>query len=487
MLIFSSAFPAIASSDAHDFFSAAVAWLSDCTSFNADELCTFFTQTEAKTQRGADSLHTLFCRTNGGEFAAIRHRHSSDTWQWITTAVFSTTHTQTAAGGAWVSVQQECEAQYPGAVPLALRHPHPLALGALLAAFGGATDGVLRVQSQPHLLDDTIDGIMQAAQLLCVSAQCSLPVMYASTQTWGGYALDLSHLARSVAGIAHVVVEPSRDFSRHLQRHLRKISMHTSWREIPERGAIGIYWPGSTDNHALFHAWKYSNSAHFEQTVRDALIFSQLSCRLPCTWEQVREAVAQKIIKSLEKEKSDSSRFDDYAREFDHEITLREQKIAEAEKEIQRLRGELLRYEADADARSEAGPGALLKAGNERDFYPNEILCMLLDAIRDSERAQPQDSRRQHVLRAILQANELEHNPIKDRRERIKKILRGMRNLDASLQRELEEMGFSITGEGKHFKLLFQGDDRYVYTLPKSGSDWRGGKNAAGDISRLLF
>ncbi|GMU46359.1 MAG: hypothetical protein AMXMBFR26_11410 [Porticoccaceae bacterium] len=55
------------------------------------------------------------------------------------------------------------------------------------------------------------------------------------------------------------------------------------------------------------------------------------------------------------------------------------------------------------------------------------------------------------------------------------------------MRRGLEEMGFSITEEGKHYKLTFQDDDRYTFTLPKSGSDHRGGLNAASDIGRLLF
>ena len=54
-------------------------------------------------------------------------------------------------------------------------------------------------------------------------------------------------------------------------------------------------------------------------------------------------------------------------------------------------------------------------------------------------------------------------------------------------RRSLLEFGFIIEGVGKHFKQIYQGDDRYIFTLPKSGSDHRGGLNAAGDISRLLF
>ena len=107
--------------------------------------------------------------------------------------------------------------------------------------------------------------------------------------------------------------------------------------------------------------------------------------------------------------------------------------------------------------------------------------------IEDAVTRVPQDSRRQHVLTSILETNKLDDNPLEGRREQLKKLLRGMSTIDGKMRRELEDMGFSISEDGKHFKLVFQGDDRYTYTLPKSGSDWRGGLNAASDIARLLF
>ena len=72
-------------------------------------------------------------------------------------------------------------------------------------------------------------------------------------------------------------------------------------------------------------------------------------------------------------------------------------------------------------------------------------------------------------------------------RERVKHLLRGSKSIDAKLRRELEEIGFSITEDGKHYKLVFRDDGRYTFSLPKSGSDHRGGLNAASDIGRLLF
>jgi hypothetical protein len=59
--------------------------------------------------------------------------------------------------------------------------------------------------------------------------------------------------------------------------------------------------------------------------------------------------------------------------------------------------------------------------------------------------------------------------------------------MDAKVRSGLQDIGFDISEEGKHYKIIFQGDDRYTFTMPKSGSDYRGGLNLAGDISRLLL
>lgn len=91
------------------------------------------------------------------------------------------------------------------------------------------------------------------------------------------------------------------------------------------------------------------------------------------------------------------------------------------------------------------------------------------------------------ALTSVLETNKLYGNPLEAQRDQLKKLLRGMTTVDGKIRRELEHVGFSISDDGKHFKLAFQGDDRYTYTLPKSGSDQRGGLNAASDIARLLF
>jgi hypothetical protein len=91
------------------------------------------------------------------------------------------------------------------------------------------------------------------------------------------------------------------------------------------------------------------------------------------------------------------------------------------------------------------------------------------------------------VLAAVLAANPASEDTAGAMRARLKELLRGSKGIDAKIRRGLEEMGFSIAGDGRHYKLVFQDDDRYTFTLPKTGSDHRGGLNAASDIGRLLF
>ena len=111
----------------------------------------------------------------------------------------------------------------------------------------------------------------------------------------------------------------------------------------------------------------------------------------------------------------------------------------------------------------------------------------MLDALADARKYVPPDSRRHHVLQSIVGANPLPHRMANAHRDALKNLLRGTSTLDARIRRALESMGFRISSGGKHYKLVYQEDDRYTYPLPKSGSDHRGGLNAANDIGRLMF
>ena len=71
--------------------------------------------------------------------------------------------------------------------------------------------------------------------------------------------------------------------------------------------------------------------------------------------------------------------------------------------------------------------------------------------------------------------------------EQIKSAFATSGDLNPTARRLLEDLGFSITEDGRHYKAVFQGDGRYSFTIAKTSSDHRAGRNLASQINRTLF
>ena len=465
---FATEFPVDPDRTTADFLQAVVRWISGSphTGLSAGILRNLPQKDEARVENGNEEVQSLVASSPDVDLAGIRYSRHDKGLDWLTTIVFSRT-----SSDAWVGIRVECESQHAAArLPKAKK---PVVVRTVLESLGGAADGPLPIRDAAHILANT--DIDLAAKLIRGDAGCRLPIVYVSARFQGGHILDVDRLAADLSGMAHIVVEPNRPFSFRLQLEVDSENVYG--------GTIGIYWPEGGGRRAFFLGGDYPTPSRLagaiEDEVRAALLNRRPSAR--CTWAYVRETASRQAIQSLRA--SGSKEIDDYVKTFDQEIEAKNQRLEEAEREIERLRNELRVHEARAGGAS----GGPLRLGPERDFYPNEVLGILLEAIKDAVSRVPNDSRRQHVLTSILDANRLQENPLESRREQLKKLLRGMRTIDGKLRRELEDMGFSISEDGKHFKLVFQGDDRYIFTLPKSGSDWRGGLNAASDIGKLLF
>lgn len=81
-----------------------------------------------------------------------------------------------------------------------------------------------------------------------------------------------------------------------------------------------------------------------------------------------------------------------------------------------------------------------------------------------------------HTKRVILQGGRTVGREKKD-----------YKTLSASIRQQLLELGFEITEEGKHYRLIYYGDGRYKTTIAKTGSDWREGKNIASVILKSMM
>ena len=57
----------------------------------------------------------------------------------------------------------------------------------------------------------------------------------------------------------------------------------------------------------------------------------------------------------------------------------------------------------------------------------------------------------------------------------------------ARLKKELEEAGLTLTDGGKHPKIQFRGDERYMLTCASTTSDVRSGDNLYSQIKKKFF
>jgi hypothetical protein len=274
--------------------------------------------------------------------------------------------------------------------------------------------------------------------------------------------------------MAHVLVEPNRPFSLRLMQEVKGENVYG--------GAVGIYWPDGAGRRAFFIGKQFESPTELQDAVLDEIRLALVNRRplARVTWAAVQERTSQQRLEDLKK--SGSAAINDYIANFDRELSAARQDLADAEREIGRLNSDLRRYQSKAASQA----GISLQGIPEQDLFEGEILSVIRDALHDAKsRVQP-DGRRQHILDALVAANP-PTGQAEAYKSALKDLLRDYRSMETKTRDALEEMGFNITEEGKHFKLTYQGDERYVFTLAKTGSDYRGGLNAASDIGKRLF
>lgn len=468
MLSFVTEFPVDAARTPDEFIRAVSGWLlasphSALTASDLENLGREGAWTVSKTNERVESLRG---GREGYECASIRYKKADGELEWTTTVTFS------RGRDAWVAVRIFCESIHP-----AVRLPpakKPLIVKVLMEQLGGGDDGELQVQPGPLTL--TNFDVDKAARLMLDGSGCRLPIVYVSSTFRDTHILDPVRLARAVAGMAHVVVEPNRAFSVRLKLEANSQNVYG--------GAVGVYWPDGGGRRSFFmgRGMAFERPEEMQEAICGELT-AALANRRPlfrCTWASAQELVSRDTFERLKN--SGSVELDEYIATFDRELASKQEELDDAEREIARLKAELRIHEA----RAPQSAGISLATGQEVDLLPGEIRGVVLDALSDALGRITTDSRRSHVIQAVLKSTQNDSEAAM-LREQVKDLLRGYESMDQKTRRGLERLGFVLTEEGKHHKLVFQGDDRYTFVLPKSGSDQRGGLNAAGDIGRLLF
>jgi hypothetical protein len=405
-------------------------------------------------------------KTDDMRIGGLRYiRIEDNNIEWTTSIVTTKT-----TNSHLISVQVACEA-FGTATRLPIPRK-PYFIRQALTELGGGMDGSIPVADKPFMLDENDCEI--AAALILGNAGNRLPIVYISAEYDGSHILNPSKLSAFVSGIAHVIVEPSRSFSLKLKQLVESRNVYG--------GSIGIYWPECSARKAYYIDSLNKSPAIIQKKLLNDLRMALVNRRqmANCNWLHLKEMISRCRYETLKRE--GSTELDKYLDAFESDIAAKDNRILEAEQEILRLNAELKKNNSTQQSSS----GYLLIRGIEQDFYRDEVKDTIISAIKKAARDSLDNSRRKHILADILNHNAASG----DRsalREKIKNMFKQYIDMSSETRKDLEKIGFNITEDGKHYKAVYHGDGRYTFSLAKTGSDHRGGKNTASDICKALF
>lgn len=326
-----------------------------------------------------------------------------------------------------------------------------------------------------------------------------MPVVYVSKDRKGHYPVNVKWLASRLKGVAHILVQTGKSEGA--------ITKSCDGKN-PKDGAIGIYFPGKSDLNGgngtdvseksvadagrVYRAVKGNGEKLLDQIVNEVIKYSMVHRLSPLyTWYGVNSGILADAIEDQRKERMETEAvlrskeseayelvdiLEDDVNNLKSQNDDLNKRISALECEVGGLRRKLNTTNAEP----------VLYTADEMEVFPGEIKCILTDVLKDASEKMEPGSRRKDIVDDIIAGNYCE-NILKTRQEQVKKLLKGYKVINGSMKQELINMGFTITEEGKHYKLIYNNDNRYMVTMAKTPSDSRSGSNIAAVICREIL
>ena len=347
-----------------------------------------------------------------------------------------------------------------------------------------ATDEDLPVLRTPIMVtDQDLDVIMK---LKDKNDSYMLPVVYIAKTKMNQDPLNTSWLASRLKGAAHILVEASKESCREC------IDILGGTRE--DFGAVKIYYP--TENvprkRFLYRSLGGNREIRLEKVVKEVIQYWTIQrMDLLYTWQGVTNAILNQNLTNQIQQRQEAEiarknieeEMNQVYETFDEDLNSLQQKLDELVKanEALMIENSVLRAKLNT---VDAMP--IVYQGEEEDFYPNEIKDMILGVLDDALFTTENSTRKADILTDILQCNEYLHLN-EEKKQRVKAIFKGYKTLTGAMKQELNDLGMTITDDGKHYKLTYHDDPRYMVTIGKTPSDSRAGSNNAAMINKIML
>ncbi|SFX83956.1 hypothetical protein SAMN03159398_03054 [Pseudomonas sp. NFPP02] len=463
-------FPLNSDTSNKEVFKECINWILDSphTEFAEEDLRKLSSEEDFKYSSNQEVVEFSRSETSSFCVSSFRYtKHSANT-SWITEI-----STRTQPNHHWISVKASIvKTTASNATPEVKK---PLIVIRLIDRFGGGHDGDIPITLTPIKLDESAHSLSIAKAVINGDSNCTLPTVYISANTASKHSIIPERLARKLCGMAHVVVEPSRAFSHNLRREVGSRNVYG--------GVVGIYWP------------KGSGVTIFRRENKEVKVFENeiftticeaLSLLIPakeCSWDEVTHVKNRNAIELMKREGINADEANQIVSLYEKEIGQNRDHIDTLNREIERL-NTMVRY---LESKTPVQGGIIINTGDEEDLFDSEIYVFVLAALKDYiDKNTYANSRKEHVLKSVVHSNN--YIDLHEQKTKIlKETLRNYNKMSKSIKDTLEDLGFNVKADGKHWKLTYFEDERYTYVLPKTGSDHRGGLNAYADIANIAF
>lgn len=372
-----------------------------------------------------------------------------------------------------IRLRTQCIARVAGA---RLDSPKkPFLLKSILTDGWGGADQLLTVSDQPVLLKDDDDGLALAQTATAGEVSLYLPVIYFSAASRSGWALSeaqIKRLAYQLGGVAHVIVEPSRDFSFRLRELTDAKNVYG--------GSVGLGLPGRRMVRRFFLGGQWADSHELADALHDYAF--ALRSQMPAEGWDWTELQEQALRQQRERERNRLTTAETEA--------LYEEEIANLRDQVNQLKDSLnvSHLVSDDHPEQELLPTSIASLMGP-EIYPGEVIDRLRVAAKTAlTRAEQEglDSRSKLMLERF--ATVAPSVGLVELQEDLKRVTKDPNRMSSELSELLCRHGYGKKPQSKHLVLEprggFQGLE--ALTISTSPSDVRGLKNMQKQVERAL-
>lgn len=413
------------------------------------------------------SVHILAIEANGDNIFALRFINKEQNNTWRTDCVFSEMNNS-------LSIRLSCETNaYSTRLPR-LHKPHLIKL--LFDNKMTSLDGALPVVDYPIEITDSPDDLNLCAKIMSGSPSVNMPIVYLSYNAFDDkhYLVNPKRLAIRLSGMAHVLVEPNKDFAI----KLRELAKYNN----AYHGYVGVYFPGTCYREIIGPNEHYMDGNLNEKAAaqnislavqRAALIHSNIN---DWSWDGVYLAYQKrKVLYQTDLAEKSSAELNAFLQLFDAENGQLREKVSELQSQLDMKNAQL------ENLKQKYSGGVIKLKFDLEEFYSDECNDLLVNILSCAKKHMLDGSRPADIIDRMLELNK----PTGHGQRIMAELKKALLETSLSQRRKLlRSCGFTVI-EGKHDKIIFH-DDKYIFVLSNTPSDHRSVDNCFSDISKKI-